>query len=324
MAVQAPGAMELRFSTKAMPMAEWREEFARGFLRVDIEPRDREHFQADATIRALPGLKIGSCSISASHWRRTRMLLDPGTEWFGLMFGMEGPALLAQRGRSIELGSGDAATCSHSEPADLTLPFENGRHVGLVVPLKPMAALVPDLESTIPKRIVRHSDPLRLLVGYLDTLADATTLASPELCRTIVTHVHDLIALAIGAGRDGTEIASGRGLRAARLRATKADILANLASHQLSATAVAKRQGITPRYIHMLFEAEGTTFSQFVIGRRLTLARRLLANPRHDGKTITEIALEAGFGDLSYFNRVFRRRFGMTPSEARHPDEDAV
>ena len=317
MAVPAQGAMELRFSTKAMPMAEWREEFARGFLRVDIEPRDREHFQADATIRALPGLKIGTCSISASHWRRTRMLLDPDAEWFGLMFGMEGPALLSQRGRSLELGTGDAATCSHSEPADLSLPSENGRHVGLVVPLKPMAALVPDLERSVPKRIARHSDPLRLLVGYLDALADATTLANPELCRTVVTHVHDLIALAIGAGRDGTELASGRGLRAARLRAAKADILENLTSHQLSATTVAKRQGITPRYVHMLFETEGTTFSQYVVGRRLALARRLLADPRQDGRTITEIAFEAGFGDLSYFNRVFRRRFGMTPRSAR-------
>jgi AraC-like DNA-binding protein len=24
-----------------------------------------------------------------------------------------------------------------------------------------------------------------------------------------------------------------------------------------------------------------------------------------------------GFGDLSYFNRTFRRRYGMTPTEAR-------
>ncbi len=317
MSPQATGVVALHVSTRSLPAAQWREEFARGFLRIDIEPENLEHFRADATISALPGLKIASCSISASHWRRTRSLIDPDTEYFGLMFGAAGPALLSQRGRSLELDVGDAATCSHAELADLVLPRENGRHIGLVVPMKPLAALVPDLEGTMPTRIPRSGDALRLLVSYLGALADATTLASPELCRTVVTHVHDLIALAIGAGRDGTELASGRGLRAARLRATKADILENLASHQLSATAVAKRQGITPRYIHMLFEAEGTTFSQFVVGRRLTLARRLLADPRHDAKTITEVALEAGFGDLSYFNRVFRRHFGMTPSDAR-------
>ena len=100
------------------------------------------------------------------------------------------------------------------------------------------------------------------------------TLASPGLQRTVVTHVHDLIALALGASRDGSEIAARRGLRAARLRAVKADVRANLASAELSVSIVARRQGITPRYLHMLFEDEGSTFSQFVLGERLDLARR--------------------------------------------------
>ncbi len=324
MAAPAPGVMEFRVSTRAMPVGQWREEFGRGFLRLDIEPKNLEHFRADATIRALSGLKIASCSISASHWQRTRMLLDPGAEYFGLMFGTDGPALLSQRGRTLELGIGDAATCSHTEPADLTLPCENGRHVGLVVPLKPLTALVPDLEERIPTRIERRSDALRLLVSYLGALADAKTLVNPDLCRMVVTHVHDLIALAVGASRDGAELAVGRGLRAARLRTAKTHILENLASHRLSVAAVAKRQGITPRYVHLLFEAEGTTFSQFVLGRRLVLAHRLLADPRHDGKTITEIAYEAGFGDLSYFNRVFRRHFGITPSDARRDPSEGT
>ncbi len=325
MTASGPGAIELRVSTREMPAAQWREEFARGFLRLDIEPREPSDFQADATICTLPGLKIASCSISASHWQRTRTMVDPGTDCFGLMFGTAGRALLSQRGRALELGPGDAGTCSHAEPADLALPCENQRHVGLVVPLKPLAALVPDLEAAFPTRIARSNAALRLLTDYLGAFADVSALAGPELRRMAVVHVHDLVALAIGASRDGTELAAGRGLRAARLRAAKADILDNLASRQLSAAAVAKRLGITARYVHMLFDAEGTTFSQFALGGRLMLARRLLADPRHDRRTISEIAYGAGFGDLSYFNRAFRRRFGITPSEARRETgEDAI
>ena len=67
----------------------------------------------------------------------------------------------------------------------------------------------------------------------------------------------------------------------------------------------------------MLFETEGTTFSQFVLARRLSLARRMLADPWLDHQAIAAIAYEAGFGDLSYFNRAFRRHFGMTPGEVR-------
>ena len=32
---------------------------------------------------------------------------------------------------------------------------------------------------------------------------------------------------------------------------------------------------------------------------------------------IRTIAFEAGFGDLFYFNHVFRRRYGATPSDIR-------
>jgi AraC-like DNA-binding protein len=43
----------------------------------------------------------------------------------------------------------------------------------------------------------------------------------------------------------------------------------------------------------------------------------MLASPRFDHLRIGEIAYEVGFNDLSYFNRLFRRHFGMSPSEAR-------
>jgi len=46
-------------------------------------------------------------------------------------------------------------------------------------------------------------------------------------------------------------------------------------------------------------------------------AGRRLADRRHADRTIGAIAFAAGLGDLSYFNRAFRRRYGTTPSDAR-------
>jgi AraC-like DNA-binding protein len=313
------GAATLRVSTDAMPARHrvglWREEFARKFLRLDIEPRDPEHFRADATIWMMPGLKMSSSVVSASTWRRPRGMDDSGAEELCVVSGRHGPAMLSQRARSFELGVGDAATCLHSEPADLDLP-QTGRYVSLVVPIVPVAGLLRGGEAT-PRHIPHNNEPLRLLWSYLRSLEDSVTLASPELRQAFATHVHDLIALALGTSRDGTEIATRRGLRAARLRAVKADVRANLASADLSVATVAHRQGITPRYLHMLFEDEGTTFSRFVLAERLAAAHWLLVDARHDHQTIAAIAYESGFGDLSYFNRAFRRRFGMTPGEAR-------
>ena len=64
----------------------------------------------------------------------------------------------------------------------------------------------------------------------------------------------------------------------------------------------------------MLFEAEGTTFSAYVLEQRLLEALRRLLDPRLDTQAISQIAYAAGFVDLSHFNRSFRMRFGDTPS----------
>jgi AraC-like DNA-binding protein len=106
-------------------------------------------------------------------------------------------------------------------------------------------------------------------------------------------------------------------VRAARLRAIKADIEAHLAHGGLSPGAVAKRQQVSDSYIRKLFGGEGTSFSEYVLARRLLLAHRMLIDRRWAGVGIASIAYDAGFGDLSYFNRAFKRCFGATPSEVR-------
>ena len=102
-----------------------------------------------------------------------------------------------------------------------------------------------------------------------------------------------------------------------RLRAIKADIVENAASRELTIAMIAARHGVTSRYVRKLFEGQGVTFSEFVLDQRLGRARRMLVDPRSDGETISAIAFACGFGDLSYFNRAFRRRFRATPTEVR-------
>src|SRR5262249_29897066 len=77
---------------------------------------------------------------------------------------------------------------------------------------------------------------------------------------------------------------------AARLAAIKADIARHLGRPGLSVAAAAARQAVTARYVQMLFEAEGTTFSKYVLGQRLARAHALLIDPRRADSSIKEIA----------------------------------
>jgi AraC-like DNA-binding protein len=165
--------------------------------------------------------------------------------------------------------------------------------------------------------VLRDTQAMRLLLAYVRMIENEPTITSPEARHLVTNHVHDLAALAFGVTRDGAELIEARGKRAGRLAAVKQDILANLADPDLSVATAAMRHAVSPRYIHKLFEADGTTFSEFVVGQRLDRAHRMLTDPRFAGHSISAIALAVGYGDLSYFNRTFRRRFGATPSDVR-------
>jgi AraC-like DNA-binding protein len=143
-------------------------------------------------------------------------------------------------------------------------------------------------------------------------------LATPEFRRTAVNHLHDLVALALGAAHDGTGLIGGRGAPAARLRMAKTYIIENSNRRDLSVGGVAAHLGLTARNLQRLFESEGTTFSEFLLAQRLSRAHRMLTEPRLAQSAVGAIAYDAGFGDLSYFNRSFKRRYGATPRDVRN------
>jgi AraC-like DNA-binding protein len=120
----------------------------------------------------------------------------------------------------------------------------------------------------------------------------------------------------MGGGGNGPLIGR-QDIRAARRAAVLREIENRIGDPGLSAISIARLLGITPRYVHLLLEETGKTFTYHVLERRLERGAVLLRDPRWRYRKIAEIAAEAGFTDLSYFNRAFRRRFSTTPSDMR-------
>jgi AraC-like DNA-binding protein len=112
-------------------------------------------------------------------------------------------------------------------------------------------------------------------------------------------------------------VARGGRLQSERLTAIKDDIVAHIADERLSVTDIARRHGMTPRSVRLLFDADGRTFSEYVIEQRLERVCRMLTEAKFLDWTIGAIAFEAGFSDLSYFNRTFRQYYSATPSDMR-------
>jgi AraC-like DNA-binding protein len=308
----------IRFSTRGLPermrIPMWREEFGRRIVHVDIEPLSSGPFQAEATLQSLRGLRTLAWQGSAMSFKRSQANIVDGDDSIGLIICSPGKSQVSQRGQEIELRAGDAITILHSEPAIVT--YAEGLQSGLSVPRDALTQRVTNVENLAMRPVSRRTEALRLLMAYLKSALKNGALAAPKLRDAVVGHIHDLVALAISECAPLGE-SSASAIVAARHIAALDHITAHFQDPELSLEAVARCQGISPRYLQHLMTSSGTSFTECVNELRLQRAFALLVEPHGTARRISDIALEVGFSDISHFNRLFRTRFGVSPRGVR-------
>lgn len=319
-----------RFSTDDLPERErfsaWQDTFGQTVVQMDMKPIGSTPFRSEANIVMLPNLTIAAISATPMRGTRNRAQAANGSDDIVLAVMLGGQANSRQGNKDILFGAGEALLWPN-DAAGEGLYHSPVEFLTLAIPRAVLTQAVANIDDFLMRPIAPGNQAIRLLTGYVQLLQRGTDGMSPQLKAASSAHVLDLVALAFGAMGDTAEIARGRGARVARLRAVKADIVAHLTRRDLSADMIATRHSISPRYLRTLFESEQTTFTDFVLEQRLVRAHRRLTDRRYAGHLISTIAYEAGFGDLSYFNQAFRRRYGATPSDVRaaqhRPDDVA-
>jgi AraC-like DNA-binding protein len=310
----------VEFSTDSLPepdrIAFWREQYGHIMLRVDLEPAKDASFQATMASLALPGLQIIDASSSPARFSRTSEYLADGNDDVVLAINRAGSAIVTSGVREQSLQPNQAILMTGNEPTSFHRT-SMGQSFTLRVPRAMLASSVLNTDDAVMRLIPQNRGALRLLSEYTHWLFDAGVAMDSQLRNLSVTHVHDLLALTIGPASGFEETARTRGLRAARLKIAKAFIIEHSHRRDLSVNSVAAHLCVTPRYVQRMFEADGTTFSEFLLGQRLARAHRLLCEPNSIHTAIGTIAYDTGFGDLSYFNRRFRRLYGLTPRDVR-------
>lgn len=84
---------------------------------------------------------------------------------------------------------------------------------------------------------------------------------------------------------------------------------------KITIEAAAKETGLSASHFMKYFKnTMGTSFINYLNEYRLTMAQRLLVSSE---SSILAIAEECGFENLSYFNRIFKKRYAQTPREYR-------
>jgi AraC-like DNA-binding protein len=310
----------VRFSTKSIPHAQRRdavEESYAAHARVDLRFPQEAPIEVGMRFRSLAQVHLAAIETSPHRALRTARHAAAGNDMAAIGITLDGAVGFAQQGcDDVVTGpAGEACLVLFDRPSE-GLSAQPAAMLSIAMPRALLAPRLIDFERIV-KKGIPWTPALRLLVHYAQALLAEPEEIAPEDAPHLASHVMDLAYLALGARREAAEHAKQRGLRVARLKALKEDITAHLTRGDLTLAMLAARHGISPHYVRALFAAEGTSFTDFVLEERLRLAWTLLRSPRLSSAKISEVAWQAGFSDPSWFNKAFRRRYGMSPGEAR-------
>jgi hypothetical protein len=208
----------------------------------------------DFGIRQLPELGLLSGTVRGA--RHVHPHRDSGDGYDNLAFhlNVSGLSTVVSRRRETTLRDGDAMLLDSSVGRTISRPAPVDHRV-IRIPRASLRPLVHNIDDAVLRPIPRGTGMLNLLRGYADALFDDPVLSASDVRQMLVAQLCDLIAVTIGATRDAAAVAEGRGIRAARLRAIKTDIEANLALGDVSAASVARRQNVSDSYIRKLFDS---------------------------------------------------------------------
>ena len=307
----------IRFSTeqaRAANVADVEEVYA-SVTRMNIASATDAPLDVEMSLRLLPGVSIAAISTSPYRIERTHTQTIDGNDDFVLTIARRAGIAAQQPGREAELSAGEAYLWLNDKRMIAVAP-QGAQFLNIAVPRGLIEPAVADIDAILKDRLP-SSMQLALLANYAEGLMADVPL-SPEISAMAGSHMRDLIVAALGARPASSEKAGSRGVQAARLAAIKQDVADSLSDPALSLDTMAIRHGISPHYIRLLFNQDGMAFSDYVREQRLVAAFRLLTDWRSTRLSITAIAFECGFGDLSWFNQTFKRRFGQTPSDVRH------
>lgn len=299
---------------RGLAFEQWRERVC-GRCGLDVGPSRGDTIDSRLQISLVGNIALAIPEGASAQFLRTPEALADGCDDLVLISAQSGLVPVAQNGHTIELSPSQMVLADMSI-AGAVGHTEHDRFTSIRMPRKALLDVSPRAEERL-SQVLCDGAVAETITRYHALAANLAPHLDAVGRRLTAQHMVDLVALLLGTDAEHATLARGRGQAAARLDLMRADVMTNLGRNELSLSEIAARCGLSPRQAQRLFEQAGTTFTEFVLEQRLLLARKLLQHPRASARKISDIAHSAGFSDLSYFNRAFRKRFSATPSDLR-------
>ncbi|MFJ5724804.1 helix-turn-helix domain-containing protein [Streptomyces sp. NPDC093149] len=291
--------------------AAWERALSEVFAGIEVAVEGDGPWAGELTAERLGALQIATEEFGPGTVLRSArsVAADPSTHIL-VRLQLDGTAMLLQDGRVAELRPGRLAFHDARRPYRIVLPARQRARV-LMMP-RALLRLEEGQLSALTATAVDDAGKgaAALLVPLLRGLVD-------EIMRTPATGRDHLARIAAETlATLALEQVGSRPAPALWERIT-ASVQARVQDPGLSPQSIADQHGISLRYLHRLFQLQGTTVNAWVRTRRLESAREELATAGADHRSIAAVAARWGFTNPSHFSRTFRETYGMSPVQWR-------
>ena len=312
--------MDLIFSTESLAQekryAAWRDAICDVYDHVDVKADDPANYEGFIREVQFGSVALTDVLLSDQHIsRRASHLSKLDKDCYYVQLIQTGNINVLQAGVTLPTNAGTGALFCASEPYDLQC-LGKVRSYYLELPRKDFASRFAKDRVPISTTMSTGRGLGRIATEFCATLASHGASLDSSVRARLGEELMDVLALAFDSAQQEEPLAE-QVVQRARLRSVKAWLEEHLCDPNLTLEAIAKANAISLRYLHALFRLDGTSVSSWIWNRRLERSFDMLSRSDNQALSLSEIAYRVGFSSSSHFSTMFRRKFGMRPSDVR-------
>lgn len=245
--------------------------------------------------------------------RSTAQARGSGTGYLKIVAPFDGCAGVEQKGREAWVSPGEWSIYDTTDTYAVSNPVRV-EHLIVMVPKAHLAERGLAIDELMARRLGGSGGMARVALETMRSawreLPGMSDDAARNLGQVITQCVH--LSLLDLAGHS-TAVTQRESLR----DRIKQHVMRHLGDPSLSVDDIARALNVSRRHLYNAFAEEADGVAGYVLARRLEACCAALQDPRVAERSITDVAMAFGFGNMAHFSRVFRARTGQSPSEFR-------
>jgi len=278
-----------------------------------VTHNQKDRFCGDISYNSVAGLDFAIVNQNAQRIIRTQQAVtnDQRSNYF-LIFQHEGQSIVSQNNLKACLTPGEMFLMNPSQPLAIDYAGQHSKQISFHIAEE---EILPHF-GNISQNSLYLNKANRFVRGMNNIV--------PSLLETHITTKNEhninqafngLLGLALEEAQ--THLLSHETNETGLLQLAQDYMEQNSCNPEMSVALIAEELGLSMRKLQRLFKGTKLTPSQYLLHRRLeNVCRQLIVKQEQKtDKTVSQIAYETGFNDLSYFNRAFKSKYGIAPGK---------